>query len=137
MIRSLIASVWLVAAICPALAQSELGRPQTGAVGLHALPEPPTFSASGSTDVLRHRSPSGGPCLNVSGMSRAHRVSPNVFDHVVTVKNNCPQRIAMQICYYKTQDCQPLEVPGGERKEAILGTLPAVREFRFEFREKF
>jgi hypothetical protein len=31
----------------------------------------------------------------------------------------------------------PIEVPGAERKEAILGTLPGVPDFRFEFREKF
>jgi hypothetical protein len=30
-----------------------------------------------------------------------------------------------------------MEVPGDERKEAILGTLPAMKDFRFEFRERF
>lgn len=30
-----------------------------------------------------------------------------------------------------------MEVPGSGRKEAILGTLPAAKDFRFEFREKF
>jgi hypothetical protein len=30
-----------------------------------------------------------------------------------------------------------MEVPGNERKEAVLGTLPSMKDFRFEFREKF
>ena len=29
-----------------------------------------------------------------------------------------------------------MEIPGGERKETVLGTLPGVSVFRFEFREK-
>ena len=35
------------------------------------------------------------------------------------------------------QDCIPMEISGEERKEAILGTLPSTKDFRFEFREKF
>lgn len=30
-----------------------------------------------------------------------------------------------------------MEVPGDEHKEAILGTMPSTKDFRFEFREKF
>jgi hypothetical protein len=30
-----------------------------------------------------------------------------------------------------------MEIPGRERKEAVLGTLPRVRDFGFEFRETF
>jgi hypothetical protein len=43
----------------------------------------------------------------------------------------------MRVCYYESQECIPMEIPGGERKEAILGTLPSTKDFRFEFREKF
>jgi hypothetical protein len=64
-------------------------------------------------------------------------MDPNLYDHVIAVRNNCPQRIAMQACYYRTHDCIPMEIPGGARKEAILGTLPSGKDFRFEFREKF
>jgi hypothetical protein len=30
-----------------------------------------------------------------------------------------------------------MEIPGRERKEARLGAMPAVKEFGFEFRERF
>jgi hypothetical protein len=56
---------------------------------------------------------------------------------VISVMNGCPQRIAIRVCYYRTQECIPMETPGNERKEAVLGTMPGAKEFRFEFREKF
>jgi hypothetical protein len=97
----------------------------------------PSFGASADTKTLRHKDFTGAPCLQVSGYARAHLIDKNLFDHVVTVQNNCPQRIALSVCYYHSQECVPVEVPGHERKETILGTLPAQKDFRFEFREKF
>ena len=87
--------------------------------------------------MLRHRGPAGSPCLDVGGFARKHTVTSNLYDHVITVKNNCAQRLQIQVCYYNTQDCIPIEIPGGERKEAILGTMPVTKDFRFEFKEKF
>jgi hypothetical protein len=136
--RVLVALVALTAVSAPALAQNETSRPMVGASGIRApSEEAPTFGASSSTDILRHRSPIGTPCLTVTGFPRPHVVSPNVYDHVIAAKNSCAQRITIQVCYYKSLDCIPLEVPGGERKEAVLGTLPGAKEFRFDFREKF
>jgi len=43
----------------------------------------------------------------------------------------------MQVCYYQTQECIPMDIPGDETKEAILGTMPSTKDFRFDFREKF
>ena len=135
-IRIVVALVWLAAVPGTVSAQSETSAPSEGAVGLR-VPEGRTIGASSGTDILRHRGPSGSPCLEVGGHARPHVVNPNVYDHVITVRNSCAQRITMQVCYYKSRDCVPLEIPGGERKEAILGTLPSVKDFRFEFREKF
>jgi hypothetical protein len=97
----------------------------------------PTFGASAGTEILRHRGPTGNPCLDVGGFARPHTVNKKLYDHVITAQNNCAQSITMQICYYGSQDCLSMDIPGGERKEAILGTLPSIRDFRFEFREKF
>jgi hypothetical protein len=30
-----------------------------------------------------------------------------------------------------------VDVPGREHKEALLGTLPSIRDFRYEFHEQF
>jgi hypothetical protein len=43
----------------------------------------------------------------------------------------------MQVCYYKTQRCIPMNIPPWERKEAVLGIFPALKEFRFEYVEEF
>jgi hypothetical protein len=97
----------------------------------------PSLRASGNDEVLRHRDFAGEPCLAVTGFARRHADDPNLYDDVITVLNSCPQRIAMQVCYYESEECIPMDIPGGERKEAILGILPSVEDFRFEFHEKF
>lgn len=138
MIRFAIALIWLTALAGPALAQGE-SVPVFGGVGV-PVPHPaqtPSFAASGDTGMLRHRDPTGSPCLGVSGFARRHTIDSNLYDHVISVKNNCAQRIVIQVCYYNTEDCLPVDIPGGERKEAILGTMPSMPDFRFEFREKF
>lgn len=131
MIRIVMAFTWLVAIASSALAQSG-----TNGVG-NSIEKLPTFGASAGTEILRHRGPTGNICLTLTGSGRAHTINPKLYDHVVNVTNSCAQRIALQICYYRSQECISLEIPGGERKEAILGTLPSMKDFRFEFREKF
>ncbi len=105
-------------------------------MGIPVTPAP-IFGASAGNEILRHRDFTGKPCLSVGGYARPHTVDRNLYDHVITVLNNCPRRIVMKVCYFQSQDCIPIEIPGGERKEAILGTLPSAKDFRFDFREKF
>jgi hypothetical protein len=135
MIRIVVTLIWLAAVTGSVCAQSAPS--SQGGVGLRVPAEPRNFGASSGTEILRHRGPAGIPCLTVAGLARPHTLSPNVYDHVISVKNSCPQRITMQVCYYKSQDCVPMEIPGGDRKEAVLGSLPSMSDFRFEFREKF
>lgn len=134
----------LAALSCSASAQSGMSpfgssRGTLGATpGVRIPASPPSmFGASANSQVLRHRDFTGRPCLDVSGYAEAHRINPNLYDHVITVVNHCPQRIAINVCYYQSQDCIPMEIPGDARKEAVLGTMPAEKDFRFEFREKF
>jgi hypothetical protein len=136
MIRLAVALIWLATVTNAAVAQGN----SSTLFGGERISNPgpgPTFGASAGTEILRHRGPTGSPCLTVSGNARPHAMSPNVYDHVISVQNSCAQSVTIRVCYYKSQDCLPMEIPGGERKEAILGTLPAVKDFRFEFREKF
>ena len=91
-----------------------------GTLGMQPLPARPTIGASSGNDVQRHRDFTGKPCLGVGGYARPHAVNPNLYDNVIVVVNTCPKRIAMQVCYYQSRDCIPVEVPGGERKEVIL-----------------
>lgn len=111
-------------------------RPMVGGAGLAPPAQSPTIGAARGSEILRHRGPTGKPCLTVGGFARPHTVNANLYDHVITVTNSCARRLAIQVCYYDTSDCIPIEIPGGERKQAVLGTLPSIKDFRFEFREK-
>lgn len=151
MIISLIArvalgSIWFLANACPASAQSVTSPPLEGLSGptvggtsgmRNGLRIRPSFGASSGVAVLRHRDFTGKPCLEINGFARPHISGSNLYDHVVNAINNCPQRIAMQVCYYHSDECVPVDIPGHEHKEVILGSLPSAKDFRFEFREKF
>src|SRR5579863_1088512 len=137
MTRVGIALALLVAIAGPALAQSDLSGATVGGTNGPPKAETRPFAASAGNEILRHRDFTGKPCLGVSGSARSHHVDVNLYDHVITVVNGCPKRIELRVCYYRTQDCIPMEVAGNSRKEAILGTLPSTKDFRFEFREKF
>ena len=87
MTRVVVALIAFTAVSAPALAQNETSRPMVGASGVRSPSEEgPTFGASSSNDILRHRSPIGTPCLTVAGFPRPHVVNPNVYDHVITRK---------------------------------------------------
>ena len=143
MIRVVLAGIFLATCAWRADAQSatDLFGNRSGTdvqgVGVAAPSRLLPFAASNGTDILRHRSPTGLPCLTVAGFPRAHFVNKTLYDHVISVKNDCAERIALQVCYYQSDDCINMQVPGDETKEAILGTLPMTPTFRFEFREKF
>jgi hypothetical protein len=98
---------------------------------------PPMFGSSGGTEVLRHRGPYGNPCITIGGYPRAHTINPQLYDHVIRATNSCPQSISIRVCYFESEDCISIDVPGNETKEATLGTLPSVKDFRFDFKEKF
>ena len=143
MIRIAIVLTWLAATAGSVSAQSgsslfeRSSRSAVGGVGPSIPSSDRLIGASSDSEILRHRGPTGSPCLTVGGLARPHAANPKVYDHVIAAKNSCAQRITLTVCYYRSQDCVPMEVPGGERKEAVLGTLPSMPNFRFEFREKF
>ena len=138
--RVALAVLCLVAIGCSASAQSGMNSSSSPVVGgtiPGANSPPPTFGASGGNDVLRHRGPTGSPCLAVGAFARPYSTNTNLYDHVITAVNSCAQTISIRVCYYNTQDCIAMEIPGDGRKEAVLGTMPAEKDFRFEFRENF
>jgi hypothetical protein len=108
-----------------------------GTIGVSPPPPPRLITGSGNLDILRHRNFAGKPCLTVEGYARPHIVNPNLFDHVIDANNSCPQTVKLKVCYYGSRDCVPMEVPGHMRKEAVLGTLPSIKDFQYEFREQF
>jgi hypothetical protein len=85
----------------------------------------------------RHMAPTGKPCLSLYGYTQAQKINPNIFEHWVGVTNACGQTIKLKICYYKTQDCIPVDAPPWGRKEIVLGIYPALKDFRYDAKEQF
>jgi hypothetical protein len=108
-----------------------------GAASAQTQKPPLMRGADQNTDVLRHRDFAGKPCLEISGFARPHVVNPNLFDHVISANNHCIQPLKVKVCYARSDHCIRLDVPGRARKEDILGIMPAMKEFRFDFKEQF
>lgn len=112
-------------------------RPEVGGTYQQRDSNRPLIASSNDIEILRHRDFAGKPCLTLGGYARPFTTNQNLFDHVIAVENSCPKAIKLQLCYFKTTECLSVEVPGYARKEAILGTMPSQKDFRYEFREKF
>ncbi|MGJ4952570.1 hypothetical protein [Bradyrhizobium sp. HKCCYLS20291] len=112
------------------------GRPQVG--GTYQPRVAPEIAVTGTAgEVQRHKDFSGRPCVAVSGMARPFVTNPKLFDHVINAENGCPKAITIQVCYLQASSCIAMDVPGYGRKEAVLGTMPSQKDFRFQFVEKF
>jgi len=85
----------------------------------------------------RHVGLNGKPCISVGGSSKAQAINPDIFEHWVTASNSCGQHIRLNVCYYKTQHCVIVDVPAWGRRDTVLGIFPALRDFRYEYTEKF
>jgi hypothetical protein len=93
--------------------------------------------ASPNETNRRHFGPTGKPCLSLTGSSKPQLVNHDMIDHSVSITNSCPQRLKVNVCYYRTQECILIDVPPYERKEALLGVFPKLLDFRFDYKEQF
>ena len=115
-----------------------LSRPTAGSSAGAATARPPRIiTGSQDTEILRHRDFGGKPCLAIGGFAGPHATNSNLYDHVIEIKNGCAQSIKTQICYLRSLECITLDVQGHMTKEGILGTLPSIKDFQYEFRERF
>jgi hypothetical protein len=103
-----------------------------GAVRADSLTQPIELRGGIDTTV---RDPFRKECLKIESSSRPHVVDPHVYDHIVAVQNKCMQSIKVHICYYKSDHCVDLSVPGFTRKMAYLGSYPAMPIFRYTYKE--
>jgi hypothetical protein len=113
--------------------------PEYGAAGGMKVPAAgvPNIVATDSGINKKHFGPSGKPCVTVSGAALPGKTNAKIFNHVIVATNECAQVIKMTVCYYESDHCVPLEVPPYSRKQAVLGVMPAMDAFRFEYRERF
>jgi hypothetical protein len=136
-ISSCSAGLYTVAPAQTAPPSGTVARPTFGGTSPRSSTPPRIITGSQNTEILRHRDFAGKPCLSIGGFARPHTSNSNLFDHVIEIKNGCAQSIRTQICYLRTQDCITMEVAGRMTKQANLGTLPSIRDFQYEFRERF
>lgn len=108
-----------------------------GTLGMPAPTQGPSLFGREDLAIRRHKSAIGKECLTVSGVGRAKLANPHIFDHIILANNGCSLMIKVEVCYYQTDRCINVVVPGHTMKEAVLGIMPATRDFRFEFREQF
>jgi len=76
------------------------------------------------------------PCLDIEAAAKPHVVNPDVVDHVVSIKNNCPKLIKVKVCYFNSDRCNQLDLQGYKRVDTILGTMTKVTMFRYSVFQK-
>ena len=93
----------------------------------------------GSSDVAdrKHLDLAGKPCIETSGRAVPLASNPKIQSHLVTLSNRCIDQIKLKLCYYKTDDCMDVEVPGRARKEQLLGVFPQLQLFKYQVKEQF
>jgi hypothetical protein len=94
------------------------------------------FAESDSVE-RKHRDFAGKPCLETGGVSRPLASNKRILNHSVSLDNHCAERIKAKVCYYKTDDCKDVDVPGNSRKEQVIGVFPAMQLFRYDVKEQF
>ena len=120
---------------CNALAQAVIRSP--GLLGSSALGGTALLGSTDNLAARRHRSPTGKFCITAVGGARPQKVNPQIFNHIVLATNACGQEIKINVCYYRSEHCVPIYVPAYSDKEVVLGIMPSMSTFRFEFREVF
>jgi len=93
--------------------------------------------AESDTGARKHRDFAGKPCLQSEGIARPLVSNPRIMDHAVNLDNHCSDIIKVKVCYYRSDDCTEVVVPGYGRKEQIIGVFPAMQLFRYEVKEQF
>jgi hypothetical protein len=105
--------------------------------GLHMRQGPSATIGEQTLSPKVHLGPTGKPCLGVSGSARPQSINRSIFYHLIFITNACSQPIKFQVCYFGTTNCKSMDVAGYGRQETLLGIMPAMRDFRYQYREQF
>jgi hypothetical protein len=113
-------------------------KPIVGSSGVAAPPpRQPVISGSLNQGPRQHLGPLGKPCISSYAVGRAQKINPKIIEHIVTATNSCSQAIKLRLCYYQSDRCIPLTIPGYEHKEVVLGIMPGTTDFRYQYWEEF
>lgn len=78
----------------------------------------------------------GRPCLDIEAAAVPHVVDPQMLDHVVSIRNKCPRVIKAKVCYFNSQACNELTLQPYKRADTILGTMRAMKFFRYSIQQR-
>lgn len=78
----------------------------------------------------------GRPCLDVEAAARRQTINPQMLDHVVSIKNNCPKSIKAKVCYFNSDRCNNVDLRPYSRADTILGTMNGISFFRYTISQK-
>lgn len=85
----------------------------------------------------RIRAPDGRPCLVFKQEARPEMIIKGTFDHLVHVRNSCPQRIKVTLCYQGAHDvCRRFALSAYGEETAMLGSMYNQPDFAFDYEEK-
>jgi len=93
--------------------------------------------AESDVGTRKHLDFAGKPCLRSEGVARPLVSNPRIMDHAVSLDNHCAEAIRVKVCYYRSDDCTEVVVPGYGRKDQVIGVFPAMQLFRYEVQEQF
>jgi hypothetical protein len=133
------------------------GRPIEGSTGGLYLPNQSQSSVQPDLhpSIRMHKDSRGKSCVTVAAYSRpktdfrkifgGHDTSASeqtdikskIYEHIISAQNRCGQTIKLKVCYYESQNCVSLDVPGYDRQEASLGVAPGMPGFRYQYTEQF
>ena len=77
----------------------------------------------------------GKACYMTISDARPAKTNPNLFNHIVIIRNQCFKPIKLKICYHKTRHCIDMLVPPRTTREGWLGALPAMPKFAYDVQE--
>lgn len=71
------------------------------------------------------------PCLQSTGIARAHVVNQDLIDHLVRLENRCPRVLKLKVCYFIDEQCKTLDLGPYKKEQILLGMMPKVTQFKF------
>jgi hypothetical protein len=110
---------------------------QTAPLGNSHLEGDTLFNGTEDGMAKRHKGPTGKPCISVVGDAHPQKINPQIYDHLIIATNVCGQNIRLNVCYYHSEHCVSINVSAYSDEEAMLGIMPSMKTFRFEYREIF
>jgi hypothetical protein len=126
------------------------GRPIEGGTGANQAQSPALSQLRPRVKV--HQDVAGNACVTVAAHSLPKAdfrklfgggqtsdgtdIKLKTFEHIISAHNHCGLTVRLRVCYYGSQNCVPLDVPGHDDGQVSLGISPE-SGFHYQYTEQF